>query len=124
MPAHPEIQYRCSFCGKSQEQIHRLIAGPGGVYICNECIDLCQEIIAEETGPERQVVAVDRVAALVGQTQPRYARDASLCPLCQNSLEGDTQVVVASHESPAHDRRIILWRCHASCFHERSRRMT
>jgi ATP-dependent Clp protease ATP-binding subunit ClpX len=45
---NPRVQYRCSFCGKSQEQVHRLIAGPGGVYICDECIDLCQEIIAEE----------------------------------------------------------------------------
>jgi hypothetical protein len=44
----PRVQYRCSFCGKGQEQVHRLIAGPGGVYICNECIDLCREIIEEE----------------------------------------------------------------------------
>src|SRR5207249_357816 len=39
---------RCSFCGKSQDQVQRLIAGPGGVYICDECIDLCREIIEEE----------------------------------------------------------------------------
>ncbi len=39
--------YRCSFCGKSQDQVQRLIAGPGGVYICDECIDLCREIIDE-----------------------------------------------------------------------------
>ncbi len=38
---------RCSFCGKSQDQVKRLIAGPN-VYICDECIDLCQEIITEE----------------------------------------------------------------------------
>ncbi|MDY6049941.1 MAG: ATP-dependent Clp protease ATP-binding subunit ClpX [Corynebacterium sp.] len=38
---------KCSFCGKSQKQVKKLIAG-GGVYICNECIDLCNEIIAEE----------------------------------------------------------------------------
>jgi ATP-dependent Clp protease ATP-binding subunit ClpA len=37
----------CSFCGKSQRQVKKLIAGPG-VYICDECIDLCNEIIAEE----------------------------------------------------------------------------
>jgi ATP-dependent Clp protease ATP-binding subunit ClpA len=37
----------CSFCGKSQEQVKKLIAGPG-VYICDECIDLCNEILAEE----------------------------------------------------------------------------
>jgi ATP-dependent Clp protease ATP-binding subunit ClpX len=42
------MTYRCSFCGKSQDQVQRLIAGPGGVYICDECVDLCREIIEEE----------------------------------------------------------------------------
>src|SRR5579885_3376434 len=42
------MSYRCSFCGKSQDAVQRLIAGPGGVYICDECIDLCREIIEEE----------------------------------------------------------------------------
>src|SRR5256885_1949389 len=42
------MTYRCSFCGKSQDQVQRLIAGPGGVYMCDECIDLCREIIEEE----------------------------------------------------------------------------
>ena len=37
----------CSFCGKSQDQVKKIVAGPG-VYICNECIDLCKEIIDEE----------------------------------------------------------------------------
>ena len=37
----------CSFCGKSQEQVNKIVAGPG-VYICNECVDLCQEIMEEE----------------------------------------------------------------------------
>lgn len=40
---------KCSFCGKSQKQVVKLIAGPG-VYICNECIELCNEIIEEELG--------------------------------------------------------------------------
>lgn len=40
-------QLKCSFCGKNQDQVRRLIAGPG-VYICDECIELCQEIIDEE----------------------------------------------------------------------------
>src|SRR5258707_14666924 len=43
----PDTMYRCSFCGKSREQVERLISGPGGVYICNECVALCQEIIQE-----------------------------------------------------------------------------
>ncbi|MFM7499220.1 MAG: ClpX C4-type zinc finger protein, partial [Actinomycetota bacterium] len=38
---------KCSFCGKSQKQVKKLIAGPG-VYICDECIELCNEIIVEE----------------------------------------------------------------------------
>jgi len=42
------MTYRCSFCGKTQDQVQRLIAGPGGVYICDECVDLCREIIEEE----------------------------------------------------------------------------
>lgn len=41
----------CSFCGKEQDQVKRLVAGPG-VYICDECIELCNEIIAEETDQE------------------------------------------------------------------------
>jgi ATP-dependent Clp protease ATP-binding subunit ClpX len=44
----PRVRYRCSFCGKEQDQVYRLIAGPGGVYICNECIDLCLEIITDD----------------------------------------------------------------------------
>ena len=39
---------RCSFCGKSQEQVRRLIAGPNGAYICDECVDICSEIIDDE----------------------------------------------------------------------------
>lgn len=83
------VQYRCSFCGKSQEQVHRLIAGPGGVYICNDCIDLCQEIVTEEApgdaerasgwrakagGPGRteSVDAVREVAVMVARLVEGY----------------------------------------------------
>jgi ATP-dependent Clp protease ATP-binding subunit ClpX len=40
--------YRCSFCGKDQSQVRRLIAGPNGVFICDECGRLCQSIIDAE----------------------------------------------------------------------------
>ncbi|MBA2764544.1 MAG: ATP-dependent Clp protease ATP-binding subunit ClpX [Thermoleophilaceae bacterium] len=50
-PTDSNEQLLCSFCGKSQRQVKKLIAGPG-VYICDECIDLCNEIIDEElAGP-------------------------------------------------------------------------
>ncbi len=39
----------CSFCGRPQEQVSRLIAGPGSVYICDQCVELCKEILDEET---------------------------------------------------------------------------
>ncbi len=49
-PTETNEQLLCSFCGKSQRQVKKLIAGPG-VYICDECIDLCNEIIDEELVP-------------------------------------------------------------------------
>lgn len=50
--------FRCSFCGKPQNQVKRLVAGPG-VYICNECIDLCSEIIDEELGTDDEFLITD-----------------------------------------------------------------
>ena len=53
MPVRPEDKIRCSFCGKSQEQVRKMIAGTGNnVFICDECIELCSEILEEELGPE------------------------------------------------------------------------
>lgn len=47
-------QLKCSFCGKSQDQVRKLVAGPG-VYICDECIELCTEIVEEELGNEEEM---------------------------------------------------------------------
>jgi ATP-dependent Clp protease ATP-binding subunit ClpX len=47
-------QLKCSFCGKSQDQVRKLVAGPG-VYICDECIELCTEIVEEELGHEEEL---------------------------------------------------------------------
>ncbi|NNJ13147.1 ATP-dependent Clp protease ATP-binding subunit ClpX [Chloroflexales bacterium ZM16-3] len=52
--------YVCSFCGRGQDEVQRLIAGPGTVFICDECVALCSAIIAEET--EQQVAAPRRNA--------------------------------------------------------------
>jgi ATP-dependent Clp protease ATP-binding subunit ClpX len=56
---------KCSFCGKSQKQVKKLIAGPG-VYICDECIDLCNEIIEEElaTGEEQPLAELPKPAEI------------------------------------------------------------
>jgi len=43
---------KCTFCGKSQRQVRKLIAGPASVYICDECVELCNEIVEEELGAQ------------------------------------------------------------------------
>lgn len=52
MAGRNDEKFRCSFCGKSQEQVRKLIAGPNGAYICDECVDICAEIIEEELEEE------------------------------------------------------------------------
>ena len=50
-----EIELVCSFCGKSQSAVKKLVAGPG-VYICDECIEFCNEIIKEENEEEKRKI--------------------------------------------------------------------
>ena len=65
------VQYHCSFCGKNQDQVQRLIAGPGAVYICNECVELCREIIQEESsGPAKP----SRISRTIRTTWSRCSR--------------------------------------------------
>ena len=61
---------KCSFCGKAQNQVVKLIAGPG-VYICDECIDLCNQIMVEEVGKPHQRVLDSEIEAAA-----REAREA------------------------------------------------
>ena len=56
------MHYRCSFCNKGQEEVRRLIAGPNQVYICDECVQLCREIIdEEEPQAPRSIVTPTRI---------------------------------------------------------------
>ncbi len=54
MAGRSDDKFRCSFCGKTQEQVRKLIAGPQGAYICDECVDICAEIIEEELGEDAE----------------------------------------------------------------------
>src|SRR4028119_1883737 len=67
---------KCSFCGKSQEQVRKLIAGPG-VYICDECVDLCNEILDEELFDSSAAVPPPSPRR-EQQQEKRPARSASL----------------------------------------------
>ena len=50
-----EDKIRCSFCGKTDGQVRKMIAGPNGAFICDECVDICAEIIEEELLEEEEV---------------------------------------------------------------------
>ena len=54
MPGRIDDKIRCSFCGKTQDQVRKLIAGSNNVFICDECIDLCAEILEEELEDEKE----------------------------------------------------------------------
>ncbi len=79
---------RCSFCGKGQDQVRKLVAGPG-VYICDQCIELCNEVLEEDrkvgapapkrwvqptsaTAPSRRASLWDRLRRRLWQTAPAY----------------------------------------------------
>jgi ATP-dependent Clp protease ATP-binding subunit ClpX len=55
---------RCSFCNKTQDQVKKLIAGPAGVYICDECVDICADIIEEEYDDEPEAEEVEEINLL------------------------------------------------------------
>src|SRR5918999_346065 len=87
-----KVPYRCSFCGKSQEQVRKLIAGQG-VYICDECINLCQEIIEEEMleTPKTKPAA----AKLPNPRQIKFALDQDV--ISQEKAKKVLSVAVYTH---------------------------
>ena len=64
---------RCSFCDKTQDQVRRIIAG-NGVYICDECIALCQEIIADDLGTAAEPGTAESAQAYRNQGGARRVR--------------------------------------------------
>ena len=82
MPKYDEKgPVKCTFCGKNQDEVHRIIAGPG-VYICNECVELCREIIDEDTAtqpvdlsdvPKPQEIMNTLNQYVIGQQQAKKA---------------------------------------------------
>ena len=59
MAGRNDDKFRCSFCGKTQDQVRKLIAGPNGAYICDECVDICADIIEEEYEDETPEESMD-----------------------------------------------------------------
>ena len=70
MAGRNEEILRCSFCGKTQNQVRKLIAGPNGAYICDECVDICAEIIDEELSNEEFDGVKDEPAEEINLIKP------------------------------------------------------
>jgi ATP-dependent Clp protease ATP-binding subunit ClpX len=89
-----KVPYRCSFCGKSQEQVRKLIAGQG-VYICDECISLCQEIIEEEMLDSPKVANKPKATKLPNPREIKDALDAYV--ISQDRAKRVLSVAVYNH---------------------------
>ena len=68
-------EIRCSFCGKSESQVLKLLKGPNGVYICDECVELCSEIIEEELGTEEEESEPEEINLLKPEEIKRFLDD-------------------------------------------------
>ncbi|SFU64564.1 ATP-dependent Clp protease ATP-binding subunit ClpX [Butyrivibrio sp. M55] len=68
-------EIKCSFCNKTQDQVKKLIAGPAGVYICDECVEICSDIIAEEFDDEPEVAERDQQINLLKPVEIRNFLD-------------------------------------------------
>ncbi len=62
---------RCSFCGKAQQMVRKLISGPGNVYICDECVEICNDIMLEELGAEEEAILEEEATALINLKKPK-----------------------------------------------------
>ncbi len=78
--------FECSFCGKNQDQVQRLIAGPGGVYVCGECIDL----FSVQNAPER----VEHGTT----TNTKETRQGLACSFCGKKEKQVRRLVIGPHQ--------------------------
>src|SRR3984885_10381115 len=74
--------FHCSFCGKSQHEVRKLIAGPS-VYVCDECIALCNDIISEESQNEK--------SAALSEALPRLPTPSEICATLDEYVIGQLQ---------------------------------
>ena len=99
---------KCSFCGKSQKQVKKLIAGPG-VYICDECIDLCNEIIEEEFSEGGEVGLLDELpkphqirqfldSYVIGQTKAKQIKPAQQKEWALKGIEAEDKALAINPE--------------------------
>jgi ATP-dependent Clp protease ATP-binding subunit ClpX len=104
MPKY-DSHLKCSFCGKSQEQVRKLIAGPG-VYICDECVDLCNEILDEELFDSGTMPSQPSPAAAPRREAQPEKRKTTAAPISMSQIPKPREIkkyldehVVGQHEA-------------------------
>ena len=101
-----DIKIRCSFCGKTEDQVHKLIAGPDGAYICDECVEICSEIIQEEMEEDYTQADSDEINLMkpreikefldeyvIGQDEAKKVLSVAVYNHYKRVLSGDTSDV-------------------------------
>lgn len=101
-----DIRIRCSFCGKTEDQVHKLIAGPDGAYICDECVEICSEIIQEEMEEDYTQADSDEINLMkpreikefldeyvIGQDEAKKVLSVAVYNHYKRVLSGDTSDV-------------------------------
>ena len=86
---------RCSFCGKTQEQVNRMISGPNGAFICDECVDICAEIIEEENLEEKENTSVKEEINLIKPEEMKAFLDEYV--IGQDQVKKVLSVAVDNH---------------------------
>ena len=93
---------RCSFCHRDQSQVRRLIAGPDGVFICDECVTLCQEVL-EEDGAQAEPIAPDPRWRLVSPKEIMAQLDEYENVAIVNTGQGQKALYELLHEAAEED---------------------
>ncbi len=90
------------------------------MYICNECIELCEEIIRDEG--QQTSAGILLTESLMAQTRERFSPSLGQCPLCGKPLTLAMNRIVASVSSANEEEtRTTLWQCHEHCFYQRQK---
>ena len=86
---------RCSFCGKTQDQVGRMISGPNGAFICDECVDICAEIIEEENLEEKAPASAKEEINLIKPEEMKAFLDDSHMSLFYMTQDAQRQPCTA-----------------------------
>ncbi len=90
-----EILQRCSFCQKDKDEVRKLIAGPNDVFICDECVDLCNDILADELSHEGEVEELDVHVDIPSPAEIKSALDEYV--IGQNEAKKTISLAVYNH---------------------------